>query len=132
MKRLLGFAFACTVVALSLLGGCAAGGAIAGGVADRVEGPAIAALEAGVSSSFGKSIDKLEAGELDKAGAIGVLQSAQLAMARLTLARLAYDATIGGDAPPSVQRLVAAARAATDEAFGDLAAKIAERLALTT
>lgn len=111
------------------LSGCAAmGGAALGAVGEQVQGPAIVAMEAGVAADFDRATVRVEQGVSDEE-AVDIYQRARVAMSTLSIARLAYDATIGGDAPVNVQRQVEAARGATNEAFVELAQRLAERLA---
>jgi len=106
------------------LGGCAT----VGNVAQRGALPAIVGLEAAVAETYRAGSQKIDAGEISTAEqAQDLFNGAQVLANRVSMARFAYDVTIGGDASPAVQQQVADARAATDAAYRELLDKLAGR-----
>jgi hypothetical protein len=128
MKRIV---LALAVAAASMgLASCAAIGGAAGGLAERAQAPAIAAIEASAAGGFERAIAAVEAAPeaVSRDEAAEIAGKAVQTMNVLVVARIAYDATIGASASIETQRQVADARANTDAALERLLRLLAPML----
>lgn len=118
------------IAVMMLCQGCAGGTGVAGvsRAAKHLQLPAIVAIEAAAAGEFQRASSALEAmPEISADQALAIARGADAWWTRLAIARLAYDATIGADAPDAVRRGVDAARALTNVAYAQLLERLGDR-----